>query len=138
MIQAKIYRSDTEKVQIKQELEYVKYYLEIQEFRYENNLTYSIQMEKGVEEYYIPKLCIQLVVENAIVHGLEPKLGKGNVEVDIRKEDKHISICVNDNGIGFDMDGEVLLPLKAKEADKVHNRVGLNNVNNIIKLMYGN
>ena len=138
LIQAKIYRSDTEKVQIKQELEYVKYYLEIQEFRYENNLTYSIQMEKGVEEYYIPKLCIQLVVENAIVHGLEPKLGKGNVEVDIRKEDKHISICVNDNGIGFDMDGEVLLPLKAKEADKVHNRVGLNNVNNIIKLMYGN
>ena len=58
-------------------------------------------------EYYIPKLCIQLVVENAIVHGLEPKLGKGNVEVDIRKEDEHICICVNDNGIGFDMDGEV-------------------------------
>lgn len=54
LIQAKIYRSDTEKVQIKQELEYVKYYLEIQEFRYENNLTYSIQMEKELRNITYP------------------------------------------------------------------------------------
>lgn len=137
LIQAKIYRSDTEKVQIEQELKYVKYYLDIQQFRYGKNLTYSISLEEGVEQYYIPKLCIQLIVENAVVHGLEPKLGKGNVEIAIKKEEGNICIEVNDDGVGFDTEGEVAFPLEMKHTGHTHNRVGLNNVNNIIKLMYG-
>lgn len=137
LIQAKIYRSDTEKVQIRQEMEYVKYYLEIQNFRYGDSLTYSTRIEEGLEEYYIPKLCIQLVVENAVVHGLEPKTGNGSVWVEIERKDQNIQITVKDDGVGFETGGEVTLPIQAPEADRLHNRVGLNNADSIIKLMYG-
>ena len=137
LIQAKIYRSETEKVQIRQEMEYVRYYLEIQKFRYGDSLTYSVQVEEGVEECYIPKLCIQLVAENAVVHGLEPKMGGGRVDITAGQSDGKIQITVTDNGVGFGIDGEVSLPLKTESGDKSHNHVGLNNADSIIKLMYG-
>lgn len=137
LIRAKIYRSETEKVQIKQEMEYVRYYLEIQKFRYGDSLTYSVQVEKSVEECYIPKLCIQLVAENAVVHGLEPKMGGGRVDITAEQREGKIQITVVDNGVGFDIDGEVSLPLKMEAGDKSHNHVGLNNADSIIKLMYG-
>lgn len=137
LIQAKIYRSETEKVQIRQEMEYVRYYLEIQKFRYGDDLTYCMHVEKGVEGYCIPKLCIQLVAENAVVHGLEPKMGGGRVDITAEQRDGKIQITVTDNGIGFGVDGEVSLPLKIDTEDKSHNHVGLNNADSIIKLMYG-
>lgn len=137
LIRAKIYRSETEKVQIKQEMEYVRYYLEIQKFRYGDSLTYSVQVEKSVEECYIPKLCIQLVAENAVVHGLEPKMGGGRVDITAEQREGKIQITVVDNGVGFDIDGEVSLPLKMEAGHKSHNHVGLNNADSIIKLMYG-
>lgn len=137
LIQAKIYRKDTEKVQIRQELEYVRYYLEIQNFRYGEQVSYSIAIPDELLDYYIPKLCIQLVVENAVVHGLEPKMEKGSVGIEVRKQDGNVVVTVSDDGVGFDTEGEIVLPLKKTTADKSHNRVGLNNVNDIIKLMYG-
>lgn len=136
LIQAKIYRKDTEKVRIRQELEYVRYYLEIQNFRYGEQLSYSIVIPDELFDCFIPKLCIQLVVENAVVHGLEPKMEKGSVEIKGHREKGNVVVTVSDDGVGFDMEGEIVLPLKTT-ADRSHNRVGLNNVNDIIKLMYG-
>lgn len=138
LIQAKIYRSESEKVQIRQEMEYVRYYLEIQKFRYGDQLTYSVHVEEGVEECYIPKLCIQLAAENAVVHGLEPKMGGGRVDIAAEQKDGKIQITVADNGVGFGTDGEIRLPLKMEAGDKSHNHVGINNADSIIKLMYGN
>lgn len=137
LIQAKVYRSGTEKVQIKQEMEYVRYYLEIQQFRYGQNFTYSIEIGDGLEECYIPKLCIQLVAENAVVHGLETKTGAGKVEITVEQDIKGLLITVADNGVGFGIDGEVPLPLEMPALDQSHNHVGLNNAENIINLMYG-
>lgn len=138
LIQAKIYRSDTEKVKISQELEYVKYYLMIQQFRYGEGLSWSVETEdEGILDMKIPKLCIQLLVENAVVHGLEPKTGAGRVDIRIKRADDSIYIEVSDDGVGFDADGEVALPIESGPTDEKHNHVGLNNVNHIIQLMYG-
>lgn len=74
LIQAKIYREDKEKVKISQELEYVRYYLYLQKNRFGSRLSYDIDMEQDeIGECLILKLCIQLIVENAVVHGLEPE-----------------------------------------------------------------
>lgn len=137
LIQSKIYRSDTEKVRIKQELEYVKFYLEIQEFRYGKGLSYSIEVDEKLLDCYIPKLCIQMVVENAVVHGIEPKMGGGHVQISVAEEFGNIQMKIIDDGVGFDTTGQMILPLKTGPANKTHNQVGLNNVNSIIKLMYG-
>lgn len=138
LIQAKIYRDNSEKVKISQELEYVNYYLYLQNYRYGERLKYEIKIaDEKLVEYYIPKLCIQLIVENAVVHGIEPIIGNGLVTVSIYSEKDTICIDTEDNGIGFFEEGEIKLPLKNNESDKNHNHVGLNNVHHIIKLMYG-
>lgn len=138
LIQAKIYRDGSEKVKICQELEYVNYYLYLQNYRYGDRLQYQIDIEdESLTEYYIPKLCIQLIVENAVVHGIEPNIGKGLVKLSIYEENESICIDTEDNGIGFDVEGEISLPLKQQESEKSHNHVGLNNAHHIIQLMYG-
>ncbi|WP_343246814.1 sensor histidine kinase [Diplocloster hominis] len=138
LIQAKIYRKDTEKVQMKQELEYVQYYLYLQSFRYGERLRYEIQVsDEKLTEMFIPKLCIQLIVENAVVHGIEPKAENGFVRVEIYQCGNEIWIDTTDNGMGFGQDGGILLPLPETGREAGHNRVGLNNVHHIIQLMYG-
>lgn len=138
LTQAKIYRSDTEKVKIKQELEYVDYYLYLQSYRFGERLDYDIEVESDrLSDYYIPKLCIQLIVENAVVHGLEPKVDRGMVKVHIYETEEGISIDTIDNGIGFTEDGDIKLPITTNGNDKAHNHVGLNNAHHIIQLIYG-
>lgn len=138
LIQAKIYRDKSEKVKIRQELEYVNYYLYLQNYRYGDRLQYEINVQdEKLTEYYIPKLCIQLIVENAVVHGIEPSMDKGLVKVNIYEENQNICIDTEDNGIGFEQAGEILLPMKKENRDKNHNHVGLNNAHHIIQLMYG-
>ena len=111
LIQAKIYRDKSEKVKIRQELEYVNYYLYLQNYRYGDRLQYEINVEdEKLTEYYIPKLCIQLIVENAVVHGIEPNIGKGLVRISIYEENGSICIDTEDNGIGFVEAGEIILP----------------------------
>ena len=138
LIQAKIYRDRSEKVKICQELEYVNYYLYLQSYRYGDRLQYEINVHnKKLTGFYIPKLCIQLIIENAVVHGLEPKIGKGLVRVSIYENDGNICIDTEDNGVGFKESGEIILPLKYRDGDRNHNHIGLNNAHHIIKLMYG-
>ncbi len=138
LIQAKIYRSDTEKVPISQELEYAEYYLQIQKFRYGEKLSYTIETEdESILNYSIPKLCIQLIAENAVVHGLEPKMKAGHVYINLSYSATGIQIDVIDDGVGFDEDGYITLPLKLDSQDTNHNHVGLNNVHSIIQLLYG-
>ena len=138
LIRAKIYRNENEKVKIKNELEYTKYYLELQNFRFGDRLKYEIHIQKEeLLEYYIPKLCIQLVTENAVVHGIEPSLKDGTVKVEIYEQDDSIYIDVIDDGVGFWKDGEISLPIQMEDESELHNHVGLNNVIHIIQLMYG-
>jgi len=137
LIQAKIYRSDQEEVQIKQELEYVNYYLEIQKFRFEEKISYSIEIEEELLDQCIPKLCIQPLVENAVLHGLEPKEGNGTIMIRGSRKENNIVIEVVDDGVGFDCKEEILLPLKSTASDSSHNNVGLNNIHSILQLRFG-
>ncbi|MDD2970609.1 MAG: sensor histidine kinase [Lachnospiraceae bacterium] len=138
LIRAKIYRNNNEKVVMKQELEYVEYYLHLQRFRFGDRLEYSLDLQDDkLLELYVPKFCIQLVVENAVVHGIEPKMEKGTVHVNIYEKESSLFIEVEDNGIGFDKDGYIPLPIVMEEESSSHNHIGLNNTGHIIKLMYG-
>lgn len=136
-IQAKIYRSDLEKVKIRQELEYAEYYLKIQQFRFGERLSYVIEVDEVLMDYYIQKLCIQMIVENAVVHGLEPKIKNGTIYIKGYVLDGNIMIEVQDDGVGFDEDDDFQLPLKETSSSGQHNQVGLNNIHAILQLRYG-
>lgn len=139
LIQASIYRTDKELVTIKQELTYIDFYLYLQSYRFGEKLSYKIHYEdERLLELYVPKLTIQFIVENAVVHGIEPKYKNGSVEVHIYTKNSRLFIDVIDDGIGFEhVDGVVELPLQTGDDKDGHNRVGLQNTNKIIQHFYG-
>lgn len=137
LIQAKIYRSDLEKVKIRQELQYAEYYLEIQKFRFGERLSYVIDVDEKLMDFYIQKLSIQMLVENAVVHGLEPKVGNGTVHICGYENEGDIVIEIKDNGVGFDWNGKLELPLENTSSNEKHNQVGLNNIHSILQMRYG-
>jgi len=77
-------------------------------------------------------------VENAVVHGLEKKVGKGTVIVNIYTENDSVFLEVIDDGNGFDS-SEINIdePAPAARSDKIHCGIGLANTNRRIKLIYG-
>ncbi len=141
LIQATIFRRNEDKILISDELKYVEYYLNLQRYRYGDRLSFSLDMDdESVIYALMPKLCMQLIVENAVVHGIEAKAGICSIMVSIKREDNDVIISVKDNGIGFDMadeNGYVSLPIRGKSCKLGHNRIALNNANDIIKIMYG-
>lgn len=86
---------------ISEELDFVKNYLNLQKFRFGERINFDIVIEEGVNiDTIVPKLCIQIFVENAIKHGLENKPEGGKIEIKVRKIDKAVEFQIIDDGVG--------------------------------------
>ncbi|MNN03673.1 Sensor histidine kinase YpdA [compost metagenome] len=133
-------QSQDEWVTIQDELEHVERYLQIMGMRLGDRLTWDIQAEP-FGHVKIPKLLIQPLVENAILHGVENKTGSGTILVSVKESHRegHIKVSVQDNGPGMDeetlrslisaMDGGPAVPSKGTG-------VGLLNVQRRLKLYF--
>lgn len=120
-------------ITLEQEIEYVKLYIYLQQMRFEDKISSSIQIAPKLMQYKIPALCIQPLVENSIVHGLEPKKGKGRLEIQVLETDEHkMEITVMDDGIGFQED-----PYMDKSSKSGHTHIGLRNLNKRLTLLFG-
>ncbi|MDS0527818.1 sensor histidine kinase [Clostridium sp. SHJSY1] len=126
-------------VTLESELKLIGDYLEIQSMRFEGMVEYNldVQEELDIENYKILPLLLQPVVENAFVHGLEEKAGKGEILVKIFKKNKYLIIEVKDNGEGIEK--EKLLELKKglSITEEGKRSIGMKNVNQRIKIHYG-
>lgn len=90
-------------ISLKRELDLVTNFIAIQQFRFENLFDFELKVDDAIEPsmFLIPKMIIQIHVENAIKHGLRPKKQKGKLSIDIEKSGKNqITIVIEDNGIG--------------------------------------
>lgn len=127
-----------ENIMLKEELEMVSSYLEIQKFRYENRLKYEIDVDSSVMNFRIPPLIIQPLVENAVVHGVENKEDGVKVVVSIRRLEEMLEVRVKDNGMGMTPERlqEVRESIMASEESE-KNRIGLRNVYQRLVLTYG-
>ncbi|MBD2872484.1 sensor histidine kinase [Paenibacillus arenilitoris] len=85
---------------IREEIELVRNYLEILKMQM-NGLTYVLRIPPEAEEIKIPRLSLQPLVENAIVHGIENRLGSGRIEVNAVWHEAYLDISVEDDGIGM-------------------------------------
>ena len=127
-------------VPISDELRHVTSYLEIQEVRYQDILEYNIDVDEAVNEYIIPKITLQPLVENALYHGIKNKRGRGLISVTgiIAPEDDCIYIRVEDNGIGITPERLKVINDKIGNVVQDENEVyGLYNVNERIRLTFG-
>ncbi|MDO4622389.1 MAG: histidine kinase [Eubacteriales bacterium] len=82
------------------ELNHIRTYVSLEQLRFEEKL----QMEYDIEtvDFMVPALSVQMMVENAIKHGITPKDGQGRIRLSVRKTGKMIGITVEDDGVGFD------------------------------------
>ncbi len=135
---AKLFRqsisNEREIITIREEVDYVRSYLTIQKMRYKDKVDFEIEVEENLLNDSIMKLTLQPLVENAIYHGLKYKKEKGHLLIRAFKEDK-IYLKVIDNGAG--MSEEQLKTIFEKKENEKNNGIGVANVQNRLRLLYG-
>jgi ligand-binding sensor domain-containing protein len=96
--------SDKPTVTINEDLDALTLYLELEKMRFENKFEYKILVNEEIDGDYdeIPPMLIQPYIENAILHGINPKNGNGNINIRISLVNQFIKISVIDDGIGRD------------------------------------
>jgi sensor histidine kinase YesM len=86
---------------IRDEVEFVTRFLDLQKLRYGNRFDYSIKIDEDVDQNtLVPKMILQSIVDNAIKHGIENKKDKGVIEIEVNKVRNGNEFVVRDNGIG--------------------------------------
>lgn len=128
-------------ITIEQELDYVKNYIYIQHIRYKDRFDIIYDIDESLLKQAVPKLIIQPIVENAIIHGIENSKNKNLLYISVKRENECIIIIVKDTGIGMTDEkvSELLKePLNAEgDEQKAHTNLGLYAVHKRIQLMYG-
>ncbi len=119
---------------VKEELEYINTYLVLEKARFREKLRILRDIDQDLMNYQIPVLTLQPLVENAVKHGVLPKVGSGAVQIVIKKEHGELCILVKDDGVGIPPDkiNKVLQPGFGSG-----NGVGLTNVNERLKSLFG-
>ena len=127
---------DKDTVTLREEVELVKAYLQIQQFRFSDRICFELQVDPALSSCKIPKFSLQPLAENAIRHGLEPKQGHGKLRISSEIGTGEFFIFVEDNGVG--MEAETLQKLQA-ELDSLprQENIGIRNVHRRIRLLFG-
>ncbi len=88
---------------LREEIELLKIYLELESLRFDNSFSYSIDIDKklDVDEHEVPMLLVQPYIENAIIHGLMPKDGPKNLSISFNDKKELIECIIEDDGVGI-------------------------------------
>ena len=124
-------------VSIRDEIKHSKMYLSLCSTRYKGMLDYSIHVDDKYLDYLVPKFTIQPILENAINHGLRKGFCDNYIKVTIKEIDEEIEISIKDNGNG--MSEEAIRKIKDGLEKNIQkpNSIGLMNINNRLKLNFG-
>ena len=117
-------------VTIEEELRFVREYLTIQQFRFADRLSFSIQCPQEFYEVRIPPLIIQPFVENSMIHGLEPKVEGGTIEILLSKEGRRLIIQITDTGVGIETSKLNQIQFDGKQ------HIGVKNIGDRLKHYY--
>ena len=123
-------------ISISDEIEHVKTYLEIQNRRFMNGIKFTVEVEEEILKYSIPKLILQPIIENALLHGiLEKPESCGEIILTGEIKKGNIHIFVKDDGIGISQEG--IDRLMSKATKRPASGYGIRNVRDRIRLFYG-
>ena len=114
----------------------LEYYLKIQNFRYSDRLTTVLDIDPAFYEIEIPKLLVQPIVENAIVHGIEAKVDSGTIRIWAERTGQtDLLIHVDDDGVGMTEEACARILSEKEGRDRAH--IGVYNVHRRIQMHYG-
>lgn len=123
-------------ITLREEMNTVKDYLLIQQERFGDKISAEYFVEEDAYSCMVPNFILQPVIENAIIHGLEPKIEKGKVSINISIQDEFLTFLVEDNGVGMD-EKEILDLYKKCRENNTKQSIGLKNVYRRLLLCYG-
>jgi sensor histidine kinase YesM len=115
-------RTRHELITLEQEMELIRAYLNILKIRMGDRLRFTLELPESLGEYPFPPMLIQPLVENAVKHGLDPKIEGGEILIKAGEGDSLVRIEVVDSGVGFTACSET--------------GVGLDNVRERLKVLY--
>jgi len=132
-------------VSVREELQHLENYISIQNFRFEDKFRLQYNIPPEFMDYKILKLTLQPLIENSIKHGLEMKLGKGTIKIEILQLNSNIKIVISDDGLGIPPKkleelNRSLAGTRSGDPATVSNSgtgIGVMNVNARIKLYFG-
>ena len=144
---AKILRytlNDQDTALISEEIEAIQAYLYIQSIRFAGHFSYKVMVDKAINKYSVLRFILQPIVENAIIHGIEPKGMQGKILISGYIQDEQIIFEINDTGMGIPPYILAQLQERLKQTEAMPSDptekgfgIGLNNINSRIKLFYG-
>jgi two-component system, LytTR family, sensor kinase len=119
-------RSGQAKVTLKEEIEFLQKYLDIEQTRFPDRLTVRVEIDPDTLDAEVPRMILQPLVENAIKHGIAPRTDRGSVEIVAGRQDETLWMEVRDNGGG----------LHGATLKKLRTGVGLSNTRARLECLY--
>ena len=123
-------------ISLKEEMSTVKDYLYIQEQRFGDKISVDYQIDENLEDYQVPNFILQPLIENAIIHGLEPKVEKGKLLLRIKKQGEKLYFLIADDGVGMS-EREIEILYEQCEENDTSKSIGIKNVYRRLILCYG-
>jgi sensor histidine kinase YesM len=120
-------RIGTQQVPLTDEVDFLRKYLEIEQTRFGDRLQVNIDVDPEVLDAPVPNLILQPLVENALRHGIGPRVGGGRIDVDARQVEGSLMMTVRDDGVGLSPD----------RLNAFHSGVGLSNTRSRLENLYG-
>lgn len=125
-------------VDMREEVSITKSYVDILKIRYENRFDLIWNIPAETLDSKVVKLCLQPVIENAVYHGFKLKRKGGIIHIGAEISEERLNITVSDNGNGMTQKEREMLCRRLETDDGIEStKVGLNNLNMRIKLIYG-
>ncbi|MGO4186034.1 sensor histidine kinase, partial [Paenibacillus sp. TAF43_2] len=124
-------------VTIREELELMESFLEIQKYRFDTKLEFHIEVDQSLLDIEIPKMTFLPFVENASIHGIESVPGIGYITIQIAQEQGQIVFLIADNGVGMDQEKISELHHYLHEEAIMGDSIGMKNVITRLKICYG-
>ncbi|CCO46585.1 putative signal transduction protein with a C-terminal ATPase domain [Vibrio nigripulchritudo SOn1] len=126
LLRATLRKNRTQLVPVDHELDLLSAYLGIQQIRLGELMSYNVTKDEFTESLMVPPFLLQPLVENAVIHGLEPSLNRGHIDVKVLDGRKEVVLEVRDNGVG----------LLADKSSGGHG-IGLQNIRARLKTLFG-
>jgi len=118
---------EVQEIPLKQELEFLRKYLEIEQMRFQDRLKVEMSIAPDTLDASVPNMILQPLVENAIKHGISPKADGGRIDIAAARSNGHLVLTVSDDGVGVPQDA----------LGSLRDGVGLSNTRRRLRHLYG-
>lgn len=127
-----------EEVTLKEEIRVVKAWVEIKNWALKNRVQIHVEIPRELEEFRVLKFCLQPLVENAVLHGMEGT-EHGEIWIEAEQVDDKVSVRIRDNGVGMDQKklDEIILEMDSREKRRHVTGIGLTSIHELLRIKFG-